>query len=116
MDINVGGVVTQESIVENFRALAGEDNIKGRLFGSETHDFGSLGDGAEETGIITVAGAALGDFVAVSFSLDLQDMILTGYVQAANTVEYHLQNESGGTVDLASGTIRVLVDQIADGS
>jgi hypothetical protein len=58
---------------------------------------------------LVITDAALGDFVQVSFSLDLQDMVLTGYVSAADTVEYRLQNESTGTVDLASGTIRVRV-------
>jgi len=79
------------------------------FFASETHDFASLVDGAGETGSIAVTGAALGDFVQVSFSLDLQDMILTAYVSAADTVEYRLQNESTATVNLASGTIRVRV-------
>ena len=75
-----------------------------------TWDPGSAADGAGETKTsITVTGAALGDAVIVAAPYDLQDMIVTAYVQAANTVEVRLQNESGGAIDLASGTWKVKV-------
>lgn len=78
--------------------------------GSATYDPASLVDGAGATTTVTVTGAALGDFVTgVSFSLDLQGISLTAYVSAADTVSVRFQNESGGTLDLASGTIRVMV-------
>ena len=100
---------TDEKAHRNLSALTAEFAYKGMFTASETHDFASLVDGAGETGSIAVNGAELGDLVIVSFSLDLQDQILTGYVQAADTVEYRLQNESTGTINLASGTIRVMV-------
>jgi hypothetical protein len=34
---------------------------------------------------------------------------VTAYVSAADTVTVRLQNESGGAIDLASGTLRVRV-------
>lgn len=78
--------------------------------GSATYDPASLVDGAGATTTVTVTGAALGDFVTgVSFSNDLQGITLTAYVSAADTVSVRFQNESGGTLDLASGTIRVMV-------
>lgn len=79
--------------------------------GSATWNPGSLADGVGETSAaITVTGAALGDFVTgVSFSLDLQGLTLTAYVDATDSVKARLQNESAATVDLASGTIRVMV-------
>lgn len=78
--------------------------------GTATWNVGSLGDGAGETSSgITVTGATFGDLVLVGAPVDLQDMTCTGYVQAADTVEIRVQNESGGTVDLASGTWTVLV-------
>ena len=79
------------------------------LDGSSTWDPGSLGDGAGETKSITVTGAALGDFVMVSAPYDMEDVTVSGYVQAANTVEIRVQNESTSTVDLGSGTWRVKV-------
>lgn len=94
---------------QNFEALTDAGKLKRVLYAEETHDFGSLVDGAGETGSITVNGAEVGDMVLVSVGVDLVDMILTGYVQSANTVEYRLQNESTATVDLASTTVRVLV-------
>jgi len=79
------------------------------LTGSATWDAGSIADGNEEAQEITVTGAALGDFViGVSFSLDVQDLQLTADVTAANTVTAVLSS-SGDTVDLASGTVRVVV-------
>jgi len=71
---------------------------------------GSLADGVGETVQITgVTGANLGDFVLVSAPYDLQDITVTGYVQATDVVEIRLQNEGAATVDLASGTWRILV-------
>lgn len=79
------------------------------LSGTATYDPPSLADGVGVTTTITVTGAAVGDFVLVSFSLDLQGITLTGYVSVADTVSARLQNESGGTLDLASGTLKARV-------
>lgn len=81
----------------------------GGLNGSETFDAGSIADGDKEVGEITVTGAALGDFVLVSFSLDVADLAITAAVTAANTVTYQLLNNTGGAIDLASGTVAVRV-------
>lgn len=83
------------------------------LTGSATYDPASLADGVGATTTVTVTGAALGDYVTVSFSLDLQGILLTGYVSAANTVAVRFQNETGGTIDLASGTLRARVQSQA---
>ncbi|MEG3175848.1 hypothetical protein U1872_06370 [Sphingomonas sp. RB3P16] len=80
------------------------------LFGSATYDAPSLVDGAGVSTTVAVPGAALGDFVtAVSLAVDLQGIMIAGYVSAANTVTVRLQNESGATVDLASTMLRVIV-------
>jgi len=79
------------------------------LTGSATYDAASLADGAGATTTITVTGAALGDFVMVSHGVDLQGITVTGYVSATDTVSVRFQNESGGTLDLASSTLRALV-------
>lgn len=73
-------------------------------------DVASLIDGAGATSAsITVTGAALGDFVLISCSLDLQGLTVTAYVDAANSVKFRVQNETGGTIDLASATFKVRV-------
>ena len=84
--------------------------LAGLLTGSATYDAASLLDAAGATSTITVTGAALGDYVVgLSCSVDLQGITLTGYVSAADTVSFRLQNESGGTLDLASATFRAVV-------
>lgn len=75
---------------------------------STTWDPWSMTDGDVQTKSVTVTGAALGDFVLVSAPYDLEWVTATAYVQAASTVYILLNNESGGTVDLGSGTWRVL--------
>ena len=79
------------------------------LNGSATKDPGSLVDGAGETLSFTVTGAALGDYALVAAPYDLQDISVTAYVVAADTVEVRLQNETTGTIDLASGIWKVKV-------
>lgn len=71
---------------------------------------GSLADGAGETDDITIPGVALGDMViGASLGVDLVGITVTGYVSAANTVKFRIQNESTATVDLASSTLRIVV-------
>ena len=74
--------------------------------GSAVYDPASLGDAAGATATVTVSGAALGDFAFCSISLDAQDITITPYVSAPNVVSVRFQNESTGTIDLASLTIR----------
>lgn len=83
--------------------------LAGMLSGSDTWDAGSIADGNEEVAEITVAGAALGDFVLVSASVDVADLALVGQVTAADTVTVQLLNNTGGAVDLASMTVAVRV-------
>lgn len=86
------------------------DVISGwRPTGTATWDPPSLISGANANTTVTVTGAALGDTVLSSFSLDLQGMRMTSYVSAANTVAIALTNITGGTIDLASGTVTAKV-------
>ena len=79
---------------------------------SATWDAGSIADGDEEVKEVTVKGAALGDVVECSLSIDVADLNLTGQVTAANTVTLQLNNNTGGAIDLASCTAYVLVKHI----
>jgi hypothetical protein len=83
------------------------------LEGSATWDAGSIDDGNEEAKEITVTGAALGDFVLVSASIDTTDLALTAQVTAANTVTALLLNNTGGAINLASMTVYVRVLPLA---
>lgn len=82
------------------------------LSSSVTWNPPNLVNQASETTTISVAGAVSGNYVQVSFSLDLQGLSLTGYVSAADTVTVILSNLTGGAVDLASGTLKVRVTTV----
>jgi len=82
----------------------------GVLNHSFTWDAPEIADGDEAATSVTVTGAAFGDFVLVSFSANVFDLVLTGQVTSANIVTVVLANNTGAARDLASGTcyIRVL--------
>jgi hypothetical protein len=74
-----------------------------------TLDLGSAADSGFASSDVTVRGAALGDFVLVSLGVDVADTVVVGAVTAANVVTVTVQNDSGGAVDLASTTVRIIV-------
>lgn len=75
-------------------------------------DVSSLADGVGTTITASVPGVKLGDFIlAWSLSVDVQGISVTANVSAADTVSFRFQNESGGTIDLAAATLRVVVAQ-----
>ena len=71
-----------------------------------TWDPGNLVDGAGETSAaIPYPGVALGLFAIEAIApYDLQGITCNAWVDAANSVKARLQNETTGTIDLASGT------------
>lgn len=78
--------------------------------GSAVYDPPNILAGASITTTIAVAGVALGDAVdGVSFSLDQQGILFSGYVSAANIVTVILFNRTAAAIDLASGTLRVFI-------
>jgi hypothetical protein len=80
------------------------------LSGTVVWNPGDLADGDQETSSsITVSGAELGDFVLVSAPYDLQGLQATAHVDAADSVKISLVNETGGNVNLVSGTWKVKV-------
>lgn len=79
------------------------------LTGSAAWDPASVPVGSRVVFNVTVTGAVMGDFCIPSFSLSLATMSMTASVEASNTVTVCLTNNSGSAVDLASGTVKVLV-------
>tara|TARA_R110000868_G_scaffold249184_1_gene505735 strand:- start:91 stop:414 length:324 start_codon:yes stop_codon:yes gene_type:complete len=92
----------------------GNDQFRG-LFSdtwsvSATLNASSLLDAAGETNTIAVPGVKLGDIVLnVSMGVDISGISVTPYVSATDVVSIRFQNESGGTLDLASTTVRCVV-------
>ena len=75
-----------------------------------TLDTDNLADAAGVSDTVAVPGVALGDIVlGFSFGVNLSGMTVTSYVSAADSVVIRVQNESGGTVNLASTTIRLVI-------
>lgn len=91
---------------------SGAGHTGGGIYASATYDPPSLLDAEGVTTTVTCTGAALGMNATASFSLNLQGIVLTAYVSAANTVSVRFQNESGGTLNLSSGTLRVAVTKM----
>jgi hypothetical protein len=80
--------------------------------GSAIYDPASIALGvAGATQTMTVTGVVLGDRVtSTSFSQDLAGTRIIAWVSAADTVSYYFFNEKGANpLDLASGTVRVMV-------
>ena len=79
------------------------------LPGEAVYDPPNLAANASTDTTIAVAGAYFGDFVMVSFSLDLQDVGVTAWVSAPDVITVRFVNMTPGAVDLGSGTLRVRV-------
>ncbi|MGE5563126.1 MAG: hypothetical protein ACM3ZV_07420 [Bacillota bacterium] len=75
------------------------------LLASVTYDPPSLASAATTTVDTTITGAAIGDAVDATFSLDQANLSFHAYVRVAGSVRTLVTNRSGATVDLASGTL-----------
>lgn len=76
---------------------------------SKTYDPASVATTAQTSTTVSAPGAALGDTCSPSFSLDQALVEFTCYISAAGTATVLVKNGTAGTVDLASGTLRVFV-------
>lgn len=77
--------------------------------GTTEWDPGDLASGAINTTTVTVTGAAVGDFVVLSFTQDLLGTQLSGEVLSANTVTVTQSNGTGSNQNVANGSLRALV-------
>ena len=82
------------------------------LVGKATYDAPSINAGGSTSSTVTVTGAAVGNEVAVTFSVSLAGLVLTSYVSAANTVTFVLYNPTGSPIDLGSATVRAVVTPV----
>lgn len=80
------------------------------LVATTTWDPSSIASGASTATLIGVTGAAVGDLVQVSHtSVTGGNILLYGTVNTADQVTVSLFNGTGSTLDVASGTLKVLV-------
>lgn len=80
---------------------------------STTWDPTSVAALSYTTQTFSVLGAALNDFVHISFSQPLAGCILSGQVNTAGQVTAHLFNPTGSTVNLAAGTLKIRLTRSA---
>jgi hypothetical protein len=79
------------------------------LSATTTWDPASLASGASEVKAgVTLTGCAVGDVVTAALStITASTWAVQACVTGANTVDVRITNNTGGTVDLASGTLRI---------
>lgn len=90
--------------------VAGGTKLNKLLSTTATLDFGSIA--AQDTADLTVTltGAATGDAVAIGPPSGLEaDIVVFGFVSAADTVTVRAANPTGASIDPASATYRVTV-------
>ena len=77
-----------------------------RSTGSATYDPPSLAAGASTTTTVTCTGALTTHFAQATLSSNT-GLTINAYVSAANTVTVQLRNDTGATLDVVSGTLKV---------
>lgn len=99
------GTVTSSGSV----AIGGGSFIAKTITTTTTWDPASLADGASETkSSITMTGVAVGDVVTAALTTIIASTWrVQACVTATDTVAVTITNNTGGTVDLASGTLRI---------
>ena len=108
MNIDLSFPVTDIKTSQFMRAFTGDGTIKGISVVKVTINPPSLGTGADGSTTATVPvsdisdGAAVGDGVFLIPPYDMQEIMYSGAISAANTIEAMFYNTGAGTVDLAS--------------
>lgn len=87
-------------------------SLTGLLVGTKVYDAASITAPNTTSTTVTVTGAAVGDYVLPTLTTLTTAAQITAYVSATNTVTV-VVGAYTGTVDLASGTLNVLVIKAA---
>jgi hypothetical protein len=97
----------------NFGAFSTQEQFDGYVYeASASYTIPAITKGNSDAGLtFTVAGAAMGDFVEVSCSVQLQGLIASGYVTAANQVQVIFFNGFSASITVGAATIRARVHQ-----
>lgn len=78
-----------------------------------TLDSASVADQAAATDTVAVPGVALGDMViGMSVGVSEAGLVRRAYVSAANAVTIATTNTTGGAVDLAATTVKLVIGRM----
>lgn len=111
-DNTVWGHVTADYDLHQGSHAAKFDGPYRTLFGTAGWNPPPLADGATATTTVTVTGASVGDPCNAGLSVAVPGgVLLAANVTAANTVTVTLFNKTGGTVDVAGGTLWLHVEK-----
>lgn len=109
MNVNANAVLVGEDgrASQYFLALLKTlADLPTRLSGQVVWNPANVANGASTSTTVPVAGAQLGMDASASFSLDTQGMGLTATVTQSGIVTVVLINNTGGALNLASGTLQ----------
>lgn len=85
----------------------GGSNLTGVYTGTTTYDPGAVADQASVTTTLTVTGAAVGQVCTAALStIDSENLLISAFPSAADTVRVVIGNLSGGPISPGSGTLR----------
>jgi hypothetical protein len=89
--------------------VGGGSTVAKFITATTTWDPASLANGAsEKKSAVTMTGVAVGDVCSAALTTIVSsDWAVQACVTSANTVEVKITNNTGGVVDLASGTLRI---------
>jgi len=107
-ETKVNALVAQYTYASGTIAFADNSTITSGYFsGSKTHDFPSLAANSTSATTVTCTGATTSMFADACLSTNTAGVTLVANVTGANTVTVRAINNTGATVDLASGTLKV---------
>jgi hypothetical protein len=88
----------------NVTASDSENNLPG-ISGETAWNPGQILNGQAATLTVNIPNAKLGDFVDATFSQNVQGVRLFGWVGSSTVVTFRMENNTGGTKTISSGTL-----------
>lgn len=105
------GIVTGPGNIRPYEEINGAagNTVSGvtPFVGTATYDPPSLANGARATTTVTVTGARFGDRVSATFSVNTSGVDISAWVSANDAVTVSFYNNTGATVDIASGVLNI---------
>jgi hypothetical protein len=98
------------NVTGEIRLIGTQPSYHGRsLEGSAAWTPGTVVNGGSAGVVISVPGAALGDYVVAAHSVSIASTILSAYVNAADSVIAVINNQTGASQTIGAGTVRARV-------